>query len=162
MFIVLHLINGKDLEPSPRIRFLEEMTCEACLTLLGKISNISCYSNSQLVKERIFLLILLYTLVLLNHKFGKWKKSIKCTKNLCRKVINVGTECIVIEGAPMVSFNMNKIVAQKFYYCLDALCITNRPPWTNVWPLLDLTFDYDITDNRKKEIFNIWDIFIWI
>ena len=65
---------------------------------------------------------------------------VRCTNTCCKKVINVGTECIVIEGALTVPFNTNKAVTQKFYYCLYALCITNRPPWTNIWPLLQLTF----------------------
>ena len=64
----------------------------------------------------------------------------------------------VIEGALTVPFNTNKAVAQKFYYCLDALGITNWPPWTNLLPLLELTFDNDITDDRKKEIFSLLNI----
>ena len=79
-------------------------------------------------------------------------------------VINIGTKCIVIEGALTVPFNTNKAVTQIFYYCLDALCITNRSPWTNIRPLLELTFDNDITDDIKKEIFSlleISDIFNW-
>ena len=74
----------------------------------------------------------------------------KCTDRRCRKVINVGTKYIVIEGALTVPFNTNKGVAQKFYYCLDVLCITNRLPWANIRPLLELTFDSDITDDRKR------------
>ena len=88
----------------------------------------------------------------------------KCINSRCRKVINVETECIVIEGALTVSFNTKKPVAQKFYYRLDALCIPNRPPLTNIQPLLELTFDNDVTDDGKKEIFsllNILDILIW-
>ena len=88
----------------------------------------------------------------------KCKRLAKYTNSHCRKVINVGTECIVIEGALTVPFNTNKAVAQKFYYCLDALCITNRPPWTNIRPLLEMNLDNDITDDRKKEIFSLLNI----
>ena len=68
------------------------------------------------------------------------------------------------QGALTVSFNTIEAVAQKFYYCLDALYIPNRPPLTNIQPLLELTFDKDITDDTKKKIFsllNIYDILIW-
>ena len=71
----------------------------------------------------------------------KCKRLVTCTNTCCKKVVNVGTECIVTEGALTVPFNTNKAVAQKFYYCLYALCITNRPPWTNIWLLLELTFN---------------------
>ena len=68
------------------------------------------------------------------------------------------------QGALTVSFNTIEAVVQKFYYCLEALCIPNRPPLTNIQPLLELTFDNDVTDDRTKEIFsllNILDILIW-
>ena len=86
------------------------------------------------------------------------KQLAKYTNSRCRKVTNVGTEFSVIEGTLTVPFNTNKPIAQKLYYCLDALCITNRPPWTNIRPLLEFTFDNDITDDRKKEIFSLFNI----
>ena len=137
------------------------MSCEVCLTLLGKISSISSYGNNQLVKERTFMIFLLKTLFT---QPQIWKVQIKCkwlakcTNSRCRKVINVGTECIVMGGALMVPFNTNKAAAQNFYYCLHALCVTNWLPWTNIRPLLELTFDNDITDDRKKEIFSLLNI----
>ena len=62
-----------------------------------------------------------------------WKVQKKCkwlakyTNSRCRKVINIGTECIVIEDVRRVPFTTNTAVAQKFYQCLDALFITNQP-----------------------------------
>ena len=82
----------------------------------------------------------------------------KMYKRCCRTVTNVENDCIVNEGALTVPFNMNKAVAQKFYYCLDALCIRNWPLWTNVPSLLELTFDSNITDDSKKEIFSLLNI----
>ena len=122
----------------------------------------SSHANNQLVKERTSIPFLLNTLVFLNHKFGKCPKKCrrlaKCTNSCWRKVVNVGTECIVIESALTVPFYGNKAVAQKFYYCLDALCIKNQPPWTNIRSLLELTFDNNITDDRKKYIFSLLNI----
>ena len=66
----------------------------------------ACFTQPQIWKEQ-----------------KKSKRLAKSTKSRCRKVINVGTEYIVIEGTLMVPFNTNKAVAQKFCYCLDALCI---------------------------------------
>ena len=60
------------------------------------------------------------------------KRLGKCANSHCRKAITVGTKSIVINGALTVPSNANKAVAQKFYYCLNALFITNRPPWTNI------------------------------
>ena len=97
------------------------------------------------------------TLVLLKNKSGKGKKSTSGWQNV-QTVTNVENDCIVNEGALTVPFNMNKAVAQKFYYCLDALCITNWPLWTNVPSLLELTFDSNITDDSKKEIFSLLNI----
>ena len=95
---------------------------------------------------------LLNTLVLLNHKFGKCKKSASGWQNVqtavTEKVINVRTKCISIKGALTVPFN--KAVAQKLYYCSDSLCITNRPPCINMRLLLELTFGNDITDYTFK------------
>ena len=138
----------------------KKMSCKACLTLLGKISSISSHVNNQLVKERTFMPFLLKTLTQSQiwkvQKKCKWLA--KCTNSRCRKIINVGIECIVIAGALMIPFNTNKAVAQKFYYCLHALCVTNWLPWTNIWPLLEFTFDNHITDDRKKEIFSLLNI----
>ena len=77
---------------------------------------------------------LLNTLVLVNHKLGKCKKVQVVGKmySHCRKGFNVGTRCIIIEGALAVPFNTNKTVTQKFYYCFEALCISNLSPWTNI------------------------------
>ena len=88
----------------------------------------------------------------------KCKWLAKFGNSRCRNVINVGTEFIVIESVVTVPFSMNKVVAQKFYYCLDALCITNQPLLTNIRPLLELTFDNNITDDRKKEVFSLLNI----
>ena len=128
------------------------MTCKACLTHqflreqpTSKRKDFhvipaehACFTQPQIWKVQ---------------KRCKWLA--KCTNSRSRKVINVGTECIVIEVALKIPFNTNKAVTQKFYYCLDALCITNWPPWTNIRPLLELTFDSDITNDRKKEIFSL-------
>ena len=116
------------------LTFSTVMTCKACLMLLGKISSISSYANNQLVKERTFMPFFLNTLVLLNHKFGKCEKVQVVGKmySHCRKGFNVGTRCIVIEGALAVPFNTNKTVTQKFYYCFEALCISNLLSWTNI------------------------------
>ena len=88
----------------------------------------------------------------------KCKRLAKCTNSRYRKGINVGTECIVIEGALRVPVNTNKAVAQKLYYCLDALCIMNQSPWANIRLLFELTFNNDITDDRKKEILSLLNI----
>ena len=141
LFTVLHALNGKDLEPL-RIRFIEKNDLRSLFDAAVKdIKHQSSYAKNQLLKERTSILFLLSTLVFLNHKFGKCpkkcKRLAKCTNSRCRKVINGGTECIVIDGALTVPFYANKAVAQKFYYYLDALCIANQPPWTNIRPLLE-------------------------
>ena len=102
--------------------------------------------------------LLLNTLVLLNHKFGKCKKIASDWQNVQRVVAEMFLmlEPSVIKGALTVTFNTNKAVDQKLCYCLlDALCITNRPPWTKIRPFFELTFDNDINDDRKKEIFSL-------
>ena len=82
----------------------------------------------------------------------KIKRSAKCTNSRCRKIIGVGIECVSVEGALTVPYNSFKAVNQKFYFCLNLSCISNRPPWTNIRDIVELTFDKDISDTRKEEI----------
>ena len=141
LFIFLHVLNNKDLEPSLRICFIEENNLRSLFDAAGKdikhqflleqttgkrtnLAEHACFTQPQIWKVQ-----------------KMCKQFAKCTNSRCRKVINVGTECIFIEGALIVPFITNKAGAQKFYNCLHGLCITNRPLWTNIWLSLELTFE---------------------
>ena len=129
---------GKDINH----KFLREQTTGKRKDLHAIVAEHACFTQSQIWKAQ-----------------KNCKRLAKCTKSRCRNVLNVGTECNVIKGALMVTFNTNKAVAQKLCYCLlDAFCITNRPPWTKIRPFFELTFDNDINDDRKKEIFSLLNI----
>ena len=162
LFIVIHVLNGNDLEPSLRICFIEENVLRSLFDAAGKDIKHQFLREQPTGKRKDFHAILVEHACFTQPQIWKVQKKCKwlakCTNSRCRKVINVGTECIVIEGALMVPFNTNKAVAQKFYYCLHVLCVTNWLPWTNIRPLLELTFDNDITDDRKKEIFSLLNI----
>ena len=162
LFIVLHVLNGKDLEYSLRINFIEENDLRSLFDAAGKHIKHQLLREQPTGKGKDFRVILAehscFTQPQIWRVQKKYKRLAKCTSSCCRKVINVGTECIVIEGALTVPFNTNKTVAQKFHYCLDPLCVTNRPPWANIRSLLELTFDNDIIDDRKKEIFSLLNI----
>ena len=158
LFIALHVHNGKDLEPSLWIQFIEENDLRSLFDAAGKDIT---FLREQLVKERTYSWHSHWTRLFYSTiNLGSAKKVQvvgKMYSSRCRKTINVGTQCIAIEGVLTVPFTTNKAAAQKFYYCLDGRYITNRPMLANIRPLLELTL-------RKKEIFNllkIYDIFIW-
>ena len=76
------------------------MTCEACLTLLGKISSISSYANNQLVKESTFMPFSLNALVLLNYKLEKCQKSASGWENV---QIVIGESLLMFEPSVLSS-----------------------------------------------------------
>ena len=90
-----------------------------------------------------------------------WKVQKKCkwlakyTNSRCRKVINIGTECIVIEDVRRVPFTTNTAVAQKFYQCLMLSSLRTSHKYSDMF---ELTFDNGITDDRKKENFSLINI----
>ena len=162
LFIVLHVLNGKDLEPSLLICFIEENDLRRLFDASGKDVKYQFLCKQPTGKRKEFPAILAehacFTQPQIWKVQKKCKRLAKCTNSRCRKVINVGAESIVIEGALTVPFNMNKAVAQKLYYCLDSLCITSRLRWTSIRPLLELKFDNDITDDGKMEILSLLNI----
>ena len=162
MFNVIHVLNGNDLEPSLRICFIEENVLQSLFDAAGKDIKHQFSREQPVGKRKDFHAIFAENACFTQSQIWKVQKKCKwlakCTNGLCRKIINVGIECIVIAGAVMIPFNTNKAVAQKFYYCLHALCVTNWLPWTNIWSLLEFTFDKHITDDRKKEIFSLLNI----
>ena len=58
-------------------------------------------------------------------------KSAKSASTSCKKDIQKGVICFLVEGALTVPFNRDKAVIQKFYFC-PAACIFNSPSWTNI------------------------------
>ena len=97
---------GKDIKH----QFLREQPTGKRMDFHAIFSEHACFTQPQIWKVQ---------------KKCKW--STKCTNSQSRKIINVGTECIVIEDVLRVPFTTNKAVTQKFYQCLDALLITNQP-----------------------------------
>ena len=82
LFIALHVLNGKDLKPPLRIRFIDENDLRNLFDSTGKMSSTSSYANNQLVKGRTFMPFLLNILALLNRKLGKCKKSASGWQNV--------------------------------------------------------------------------------
>ena len=115
------------------MRFIEENDWQSLLDAAEKDIKHQFLREQPTDKRKDFRAILAEQVCFTQPQIWKLQKKCmplaKCTNSRCRKLINIETKCIVIEGALTVPFNTNKAVAQKFYCCLDALCITNLPPW---------------------------------
>ena len=63
----------------------------------------------------------------LHHKASR---SAKCTG--CKKILQVGTLAVRVNGALTVPYGKNKAVEQVFYFCAQKHCFTKVPIWCNV------------------------------
>ena len=116
LFIVLHVLNGKDLEPSLRIHFIKENDLRSLFDAAGKDIKRRFLREQSTSKRKDFHAILAEHACFTQPQIGKVQKKCKwlakCTNSCYRKVINVRTKCIAIEGALTVPFN--KAVAQNY------------------------------------------------
>ena len=60
----------------------------------------------------------------------KAKGNAKCTG--CKKVLEVGTLTVRVDGALTVPYGQNKAVEQVFYFCAQNSCFTKVPIWCNI------------------------------
>ena len=60
----------------------------------------------------------------------KAKGNAKCTS--CKKVLEVGTLTVRVDGALTVPYGQNKAVEQVFYFCAQNSCFTKVPIWCNI------------------------------
>ena len=66
-----------------------------------------------------------------SQKSKKRKMCIENSQTFCKKDIQKGVICFLVEGALTVPFNRDKTLIQKFYFCPTA-CIFNSSSWTNI------------------------------
>ena len=66
-----------------------------------------------------------------SQKSKKRKMCIENSQTFCKKDIQKGVICFLVEGALTVPFNRHKAVIQKFYFC-PTVCVFNSPSWTNI------------------------------
>ena len=110
------------MEHSPGIHFIGENNWRSPFDAAGKDIKHQSLRDQSTDKRKEFHIILgehacfTQPQIWKVHKIASGWQMYKCTNSRCRKVINVGIECIVIEGALIVPFNTNKAVARKFYY----------------------------------------------
>ena len=98
LLIVPHILNGKDIEPSLRMRFIEENDLQSLFDASGKDIKHQFLREQPIGKRKDFHAILAehacFTQPQIWKVQKKCKQLAKCTNSCCRKIINVGTECL--------------------------------------------------------------------
>ena len=56
----------------------------------------------------------------------KTKKYATCTAQTCRRKIEVGTKCLVVDGALRVPYGEDSAKPQKFYFCSNSNKCVNK------------------------------------
>ena len=156
IFVIIFVLDGKDIQSSLERKFISNNDLSALFSAAGS------EVKPQYRQEKVLRGKTNFKEILANHEqfsqkqvwlaHKKIKRSAKCSNPSCRKIITIGTECLVVDGALTVPYNQSKAVNQKFYFCLSRLCSGNRPPWINVRDITELTFDKDFNDSKKNEI----------
>jgi len=144
IFIFIKILNGSQFDQSLKDRFIGNEDLKELFYAAGRIVNPTYLEVKLKVSRKDF------RSILANHeKFTqkqtwkahtKAKRSAKCSGPRCRKVISIGNECLVVEGALTVPYNCKKAVEQKFYFCLNKSCTENPPTWTNISQILQENF----------------------
>ena len=95
LFIVLHLIDGKDLEPPLRMRFLEENNLWSLFDAAGENMKHQLLPEQPTGRRKDFHAIFAIQACFTQPQTSKVQKKYKMYKQFLQKVINVGTEYIV-------------------------------------------------------------------
>ena len=79
----------------------------------------------------------------LHHKAKRNSKSAGC-----KKVLEVGTLTVRVDGALTVPYGQNKAVEQVFYLCAQKSCFTKVPIWCNIKMPVELSRREDVSQDE--------------
>ena len=160
LFTIIYVLHGSEYENLLIERYLDDETLKSLLETAG------CQIDREFQSEKSYRKKP-FKDILSEHPLYEerqtWKlhlktsRSAKCSNPSCKKVLTIGTECFCVDGALSVPYCSQRAVPQKFYFCVNKVCMKSLPAWSNIHTptRIDVLFE---DENRRSHIYEILDI----